>query len=65
MAAKYTPEGEGLAGEGWNIKPDVIAAICTDFNAAFSKQLSNQADAQVAFFDSILTARLTPGSCFQ
>ena len=24
MAAKYTPEGEGLAGEGWAIKPDVI-----------------------------------------
>ena len=30
MAAKYTPEGEGLAGEGWNIKPDVVAAICTE-----------------------------------
>ena len=28
MAAKCIPEGEGLAGEGWNIKPDVIAAIC-------------------------------------
>ena len=27
MVAKYTPEGEGLAGEGWNIKPEVIAAI--------------------------------------
>ena len=26
MAAKYTPEGNGLAGEGWNITPDVIAA---------------------------------------
>ena len=31
MAAKYIPEGEGLAGEGWNIKPEVIAAICTEF----------------------------------
>ena len=28
----------------------------------FARQLSNQADAQVAFFDSILTAMLTPGS---
>ena len=28
----------------------------------FSMQLSNQADARVAFSDSILTARLTPGS---
>ena len=27
MATKYTPEGEGLAGEGWDIKPDVIAGI--------------------------------------
>ena len=24
MAAKFTPEAEGLAGEGWNIKPDVL-----------------------------------------
>ena len=41
MAAKYIPEGEGLAGkglageglagEGWNIKPDVIAPTCTEF----------------------------------
>ena len=35
IAAKYTPEGEGLAGEGWNIKPAVIAAICTDFSETF------------------------------
>ena len=34
MAAKHTPEGEGLAGEGWNIKPDVIAVICADFSEA-------------------------------
>ena len=34
MAAKYTFEGESLAGEGWNIKPDVIAAICTEFSEA-------------------------------
>ena len=24
MAAKFTLEGEGLAGEGWDIKPEVI-----------------------------------------
>ena len=33
-AAKYTSEGEGLAREGWDITPDVIAAICTDFSEA-------------------------------
>ena len=31
-AAKYTPEGEGLAGDGWNIKFSVFGAICTEFN---------------------------------
>ena len=31
MATKFTPEGEGLAGEGWNIKPEVTSAICTEF----------------------------------
>ena len=31
IAAKYTPEGERLAREGWNIKTDVTSAICTDF----------------------------------
>ena len=34
MAAKYTPEGEGLAGEGWAIKQDVISGICTEFSEA-------------------------------
>ena len=34
MAAKFTPEGEGLAGEGWNIKPVVISEICTEFSEA-------------------------------
>ena len=34
MAAKFTPEGEGLAGEGWNIKPEVVSAICTEFSEA-------------------------------
>ena len=32
--ATFTPEGEGLAGEGWNIKPGLIAAICTEFSEA-------------------------------
>ena len=27
MAAKYAPEGEGLAGEGWNIRPEVITTL--------------------------------------
>ena len=30
IAAKYTPEGEGLAGEGWVIKSEVIAGICSE-----------------------------------
>ena len=34
MAAKYTPEGEGLAGEGWAIKPDVSSGICKEFSEA-------------------------------
>ena len=34
MAAKYTPVGEGLARKGWNIKPNVSAGICTEFNEA-------------------------------
>ena len=41
MAAKYTPEGEGLAGEGWNIKPDVIAGICTEFSEALFEAVDN------------------------
>ena len=34
FAAKYTPQGEGLAEEGWTIKPDVFAGICTHFSEA-------------------------------
>ena len=34
MAAKYTPEGEGLAGEGWTIKPEVLAGICAELSEA-------------------------------
>ena len=40
-AAKFTLEGEGLAGEGWNIKPVVIAAICTEFIEALFEALVN------------------------
>ena len=40
MAAKYTPEG-GLAGEGWTIKPDVIAGICTEFSEALFEAVLN------------------------
>ena len=34
MAAKFTPEGQGLAGEGCIIKPQVIATIRTEFSEA-------------------------------
>ena len=34
MAAKFTPEGEGLADQGWIIKPAVISAICLEFSEA-------------------------------
>ena len=41
MAAKYTPEGEGLAGEGWAIKPEVISSICTEFSEALFEAVVN------------------------
>ena len=41
IAAKYTPEGEGLAGEGWDIKSDVIAGICTEFSEPFFEAVVN------------------------
>ena len=41
MAAKYTPEGEGLAGEGWAIKPEVISAICTELSEALFEAVVN------------------------
>ena len=34
IAAKYIPEGDGHAGEGWTIKSEVIARICTEFRKA-------------------------------
>ena len=62
MAAKYTPEGDGIAGECWNLKFDVVQSICTEFGGLFSRPLSNQTDVRIALSDSVLTARLTPGS---
>ena len=41
MAAKCIPEGRGLAGEGWNIKPDVIAAICAEKSEALFEAVVN------------------------
>ena len=41
MTAKYTLEAEGLAGAGWNIKPHVIAAICTEFSEALFEAVVN------------------------
>ena len=32
IAAKYTPEGKCLAGEGWDIKSEIIAGICAEFS---------------------------------
>ena len=29
-AAKYTLDGEGLAGEGWNLKFDFVLSFCTE-----------------------------------
>ena len=34
IAAKYTSEGEELAGEGWSFIFDVIESIFTDFSEA-------------------------------
>ena len=34
MAAKYTPEGEGHARNGWTVKSEGIARICTEFSEA-------------------------------
>ena len=41
MAAKYTPEGEDLAGEGWAVKAEVISAICTEFSEALFEPVVN------------------------
>ena len=62
MAAKLTHEGQGLAGEGWNIKPDIISAMYTDFSEALFEAIVDLADVRVAGFDSNLSAWFTPGS---
>ena len=36
-----TPEGEGLAGDGWTTKPDVIAGICSEFSEALFEAVAN------------------------
>ena len=41
IAAKYTPEGEGLAGEGCDIKSEVIARICTEFSEPLFEAVVN------------------------
>ena len=37
MAAKFTSEREGLAGQGRNLKLDIIQSICTEFSDALSE----------------------------
>ena len=56
-AAKYTLEGEGLAGEGWDIKSEVIAGICTQFSEPLFGPLSTRSDEWVGFPVLFLTAR--------
>ena len=64
-AAKFTPEGEGLAGEGWDIKSDVIAGICTEFSEhLFLRPSSTRSDAWVGFPALFLTAMATDFSQF-
>ena len=41
IAAEYTPEGEGLAGEGWDFKSEVIAGISTELGEPFLEAVVN------------------------
>ena len=41
MAANCTPEGEGLAGKGWDVKSEVIAGICTGFSEPLFEAVVN------------------------
>ena len=34
LAAQFTPEGEGLANQGWKINHDIFGAIFTDYSEA-------------------------------
>ena len=40
-AARYILAGEGLAGEGWDIKSEVIAGICTEFSKPLFEAVVN------------------------
>ena len=35
LVAKYTPEGEGLANEGWDLWMNEIEGICSDWRASY------------------------------
>ena len=50
MAAKCTLEGEGLAGEEWTFKPDVIAGICTEFSEALFEAVVNSSSRKSRIF---------------
>ena len=41
MVAKYTPEGDCLAGKGWDIKSEVTAGICTEFIDLFESVVNS------------------------
>ena len=50
MTAKYTLEGDGLAGEGWNIKPEVVATIWTELCEALFEAVVNSSWHKNRFF---------------
>ena len=62
MAAKYTPEGEGHARNGWTVKSEVLQESVQSSVRLSLKPLLIQADERVVFPGSSLIARLTPGS---
>ena len=35
LVAKYIPEGEGLANEGWDLRMNEIDGICPDWTASY------------------------------
>ena len=39
LAARFTPEGEGLADQGWTNNHDILGAICTDYSEALSEAI--------------------------
>ena len=34
LAARFTPESEGFADQGWTVNHNIIGAICTDCSEA-------------------------------